>query len=233
MGLDSVEILMKVEKTFGISIPGKEAEKIITVGNFHDAVWRHLEGKHSDKCKSQELFYKLRQSFFDTFNLSKNDLTLDTSLNDIFPKENRRHIYLSFANANDIKLPDLVLTKPWTTFLNSFGLTTILGGLGLSIILINVFDYTKWTLLIPVAGIILTHYISIMLNPKRIVIQPGRVKEFTQQVLSMNYSTLTQENGTNRKEVESVINHIIADMAGLDLDEVTPEKKIGDDLGID
>jgi hypothetical protein len=30
-----------------------------------------------------------------------------------------------------------------------------------------------------------------------------------------------------------VINHIIADMAGLDLEEVTPEKKIADDLGID
>ena len=60
MGLDSLEILMKVEDTFGIKIPDREAEQILTVGDFHNAVWRHLSGKHSDKCKSQNLFYKLR-----------------------------------------------------------------------------------------------------------------------------------------------------------------------------
>jgi hypothetical protein len=38
--------------------------------------------------------------------------------------------------------------------------------------------------------------------------------------------------GTNSQETEMVINHIIADMAGLDLEEVTPEKKIADDLGL-
>ncbi len=54
MGLDSIEILVKVEQTFGISIPDREAEKIITVGDFHDAVWRHLEGKYSDKCKNRK-----------------------------------------------------------------------------------------------------------------------------------------------------------------------------------
>jgi len=120
MGLDSVEILMKVEQTFGISIPGEEAEKIITVGDFHNAVWRHLEGKHSDKRKSQSILFKLRQSLLDTFNLSTKD------------------------------------------------------------------------------------------------VKPGSCI-----------------NVTNRTEVETVINHIIADMAGLELDEVTPAKKIGDDLGID
>lgn len=44
MGLDSVEILMKVEKPFGINIPDQEAEKIITVGDFHNSVWQRLQG---------------------------------------------------------------------------------------------------------------------------------------------------------------------------------------------
>ena len=63
MGLDSVEILMKVEDTFGIKIPDQEAEQILTVGDFHNAVWRHLSGKQTDKYKSQNLFYKLRKAF--------------------------------------------------------------------------------------------------------------------------------------------------------------------------
>jgi acyl carrier protein len=42
MGLDSVEILMKIENTFGIQIPKQEAEKIVTVGDFYDTIWNHL-----------------------------------------------------------------------------------------------------------------------------------------------------------------------------------------------
>jgi hypothetical protein len=33
--------------------------------------------------------------------------------------------------------------------------------------------------------------------------------------------------------METVINYIIADMAGLEIEEVTSDKKIGYDLGID
>ena len=64
-----------------------------------------------------------------------------------------------------------------------------------------------------------------LLNPQRL--------DFTQQVLPVNYFKLTKENGTNKKEVESVINHLIADVGRLEGHEVTSEKKIGDDLGID
>jgi len=233
MGLDSMEILMNVEETFDIRISNQEAEKIITVGDFHNVVWRHLEGKHSDKCKSQAIFYKLRQSFFDKFKFPPRDFKLDTSLNDIFPKDNRRQLYLNFANANNLELPSLQLTKPWTVFLNSFGISTILGGLGLSIFLINFLDYSKWTLLIPIIGCGLTYSVSEILNPKRIVIEPELIREFTKKVLLDNYTTLTKESGTNRKDMESVINNILVDMTGLKLNDVTPEKKIADDLGID
>ena len=233
MGLDSVEILMKVEESFGIKIPDREAEQILTVGDFHNAVWRHLSGKHSDKCKSQNLFYKLRKSFVETFNFSPRQLNLETSPEEIFPKINRRQVYSSFANTTNLKLPELVLTKPWATLLSAFGIATIIGGLVTSLILINFFDISKWTLLIPVVGIFLTFLFSDLLNSKRTEIKEITIREFTQHTLALNYSKFVANEGTNRQEMESVINHIIADMAGLDLEEVTSEKKIGDDLGID
>ena len=233
MGLDSVEILMKVEDTFGIKIPDREAEQILTVGDFHNAVWRNLSGKHSDKCKSQNLFYKLRKSFAETYNFSPRQLKLDTSPNDIFPKTNRRQVYLSFSDTTNLKLPDLALTKPWTTLLSTFGFAMIIGGLATSLVLINFYNFSKWTLLIPVAGIILTFIFSDLLNPKRTAINERTIREFTQHTLALNYSTLLADEGTNRLEMETVINHIIADMVGLDLEEVTSEKKIADDLGID
>ena len=233
MGLDSIEILVKVEQTFGISIPDREAEKIITVGDFHDAVWKHLEGKYSDKCKTQLLFYRLRKSFFDSFQVERNDIRPDSSLNDIFPAERRREQYFNFAAANNITLPDLALAKPWDSFLTYFGIASIVGGLVLSLILIIFFDYTKWTLLIPVAGIVLTGFISGLLNPKRTVIEPSSLREFTEKLLSMNYAAIVKDNGINRKEVELVINHILVDLVGLEMADVAPEKKIHHDLGID
>ncbi len=60
MGLDSVEILVNVENTFGITISNYEAEKIATVGDIHNVVWRNIQGRQSMRCRSQQLFYKLR-----------------------------------------------------------------------------------------------------------------------------------------------------------------------------
>jgi acyl carrier protein len=233
MGLDSVEIIMEVEKTFGISIPDKEAEKIITVGDFHEAVWKHLNGKLSDKCKSQVLFYRLRQSFTDTFDFPKQHLKMDSSLNEIFPELNRRKLYVDFAESNQLKFSPLVLKEPWSGILAWFGFITIVGGLMLALILINFLDYTKWTLLIPSAGILFTILLSELFTPKRTVIKPATIRDFTRQIVAMNYATLVDINGSNRKEVASVINHIIALKVGIDLEEITPEKKICDDLGID
>ena len=233
MGLDSVELLLEVEKAFGINIPDQEAEQIITVGDFHNAVWTHLGGKHSDKCNSQALFYKLRKSFVESFKFPKEHINLNTSLNDIFPNANRRQVYLNFANSLNLEFPSLVLPAPWSVVLNTIGFLTIIGGLFFALVLINFFDYSKWTLLFPVIGIGLTLLSSVILNPKRTTIQPTPIRDFTQKVLAINYAILKNENGTNRKEVASVINQIIADKVGLDLDEITADKKICDDLGVD
>jgi acyl carrier protein len=42
-----------------------------------------------------------------------------------------------------------------------------------------------------------------------------------------------QESGVNRKEMETLINHIIAETVGVDLQAISPEKKLQDDLGLD
>ena len=233
MGLDSIEILMKVEETFEINIPDNEAEKIITVGDFHNLVWQYLDGRYSSRCKSQALFYKLRQSIFDTLQIPKNEFQLNSSLNNIFPKEKRREVYFNFSANTSLELPKLRLPKSWGLFLNIFGWTMIAGGLGISLYAIKFLNYGLFILIIPLTSIFLTTYLSTILNTKRIIIKPDLVKEFTQEVLTINYKKLIKENGANRKDVESVINHIIAEKAGLELQEVTPEKKIHNDLGVD
>lgn len=233
MGLDSVEILMRVEETFGIKIPDQEAQEIVTVGDFHSTVWRHLSGRHSNNCQSQKLFYKLRRSFAEQYEIPSQQLNTNTSPDKIFPVTNRRYEYMKFSTETSLNLPDLILPDFWQTILISVGFAAIGGGLITSLVWINFFGYSKWMLLIPIAGIIVTVILSELLDPKRVVIGANTVRAFTQQTLNLNYSMLVREDGTNRTEMESVINHIIIDQAGLDPEEVTPDKKIGDDLGID
>lgn len=232
MGMDSLELLIDIEKAFSISIPDQEAEKIITVGDFHNVVWKHVEGREGEKCKSQSLFYILRKGFQQEFNVPRNEIRPGGSVSELFPEQDRRRAYYAFAESTGLKLPDLVLTRPWYLFLNGFGIATIIGGLGISILLAGFWNYSQWIFLLPVAGIIYTILISDVLDPKRTVIESGQLRQFTKRVLANNFAELAKETGLNRKEVESVINYIISDRHGIDLDEITPEKKIGDDLGI-
>src|SRR5689334_1009717 len=110
MGLDSVELVIKVEKAFGINIPDEEAETLYTVGLLQDCVWKHLQAKQSSYCNSQFVFYKLRGELIERFQYSKQDLHPATSMNHIFPEQNRRRAFKDFGNALNLKLPELTLT---------------------------------------------------------------------------------------------------------------------------
>ena len=80
MGLDSVEILVRVEEYFGISIPNGEAQKILTVQEFADCVFAKVTINPTEKCKSQMLFYKLRRYFIDKIGPGKEQVRIDSKI---------------------------------------------------------------------------------------------------------------------------------------------------------
>lgn len=233
MGLDSVEILVNVENAFGITISNFEAEKITTVGDIHTVVWRSVQGRQSMRCKLQQLYYKLRYTLANKFRVAKDDIKPDASLNDIFPSINRRSLYRKLEDELQLKLPPLVLPAIWENTLRITGVILTGGMLVLSLAMVNMYNYTRWLYWLPGLGVIATLFFSNILDPVRTVFKPATLKAYTQKVLTLNYATLIQENGTNRMEVELMINHIIADTVGLEIHEISPEKKLGDDLGID
>jgi len=233
MGLDSVEILVNVENAFGITISNFEAEKITTVGDIHTVVWRNVQGRQSMRCRSQQLFYKLRYLLINKFQVTSDKIELDASLNDIFPKANRRLLYRKLEKELQLQLPALVLPVAWSLALRITGVVLIAGMVVLALVLVNGFDNTRWLYGLPVLGIVLTLFFSNLLDPMRTAFQPETLKTYTQKVLSLNYATLMQESGINRKEMEIMINNIIAETVGVDMHVISPEKKLGDDLGID
>lgn len=59
MSLDSVELVLEVEKEFDIVISDEDASKIITVGNFRDLIIRSLQEKGMNPNEG-EVMQKLR-----------------------------------------------------------------------------------------------------------------------------------------------------------------------------
>jgi acyl carrier protein len=54
MGLDSVELIMEIEKAFEISIQDEEAQKIITVGDIYNCTWSYINKRKEANKKEME-----------------------------------------------------------------------------------------------------------------------------------------------------------------------------------
>ena len=71
MGLDSIELIMEVEKHFSISIPDQEAEKAYTVGKLVDCVAKIINVKGYDFALRENTFAFIRSILQSSFaNLS-------------------------------------------------------------------------------------------------------------------------------------------------------------------
>ncbi len=62
MDLDSVELILDAEASFGISLADDEMAGIVTVGQFYDAIMRELPGPEKRFCLSAVTFHRLRQA---------------------------------------------------------------------------------------------------------------------------------------------------------------------------
>lgn len=233
MGLDSVELLVAVEKTFDIEIPDFEAEQISTVGDLYESVWDKLQGKKSNKCKSAFLFYKFRRLLQDRYGISKKDFKLDSNINSIIPQERRKEEWFSIQSEVNLKLPELALSIGLNHALDYFSIASILGGTVISLVATVIFNESSIWWLIPIFGLLLTIFFHKASKPFKTTIRPETVRDFINNVLSLNYLTLTDSTEHNRKEMESVIFTIIQDRVGVNPSQIHPNAHFVKDLGID
>ncbi len=225
MGLDSVELLVEIETVFGITISIPKAERAATVGELHDAVWELIIHADSNKCITQSIFYRLRRQITVSYKIPP-DLPIapQTSLDALFPRNNRKQQWRKLEEEVGLSFPPLILSGSQNIFILLWLVITFgvgwffLRSMG-SIILIAFFALT----------IISSRFLAVLLPRNSIPL--STIGQLTQKVLELNYGKLNQQ-GISRKEMELMINSMIADKAGVDLNEVLPEKSFVNDLGI-
>jgi acyl carrier protein len=233
MGLDGVELIIEFEKVFGIEIPDADAEKLTTVGSVYDYVYNRVQSEQTNRCTTQIVFYRLRKYCTPRFNIAREEFTPLIELNSIFPFKNRREEYKAFSNSIQLETPELTLSNRLDSLLNNIGTLLIGGGLLVALILTIFFHYSNWLFLLPVIGFGITIIVSTLLNPSRIYINPGKVGDFSYKLVALNYTLLSDKNKFNKQEIIAVINQVIIDKIGVDIEELSPEKSFTDDLGVD
>jgi len=232
MGLDSVELLVEVEKTFDIEIPDAEAEKIATVGDFYEAVWDKIKDKTNNKCLSAMLFYRFRMFLSKRYPFPLKDFKPEANLNDLIPKEFRKEQWKEIQEDFDYELPDLALPQWLQSLVFYLGVTIIIGPLAVGVIAVNFYDASKWLFLLPAIGIIIMILLNLLLKPLRTDIREKNIRRFIEETLTMNYKKLRLAFGANRPEMEVIMNNLIHDKSGVDFAEIKPEALIANDLGI-
>jgi len=78
MGLDSVELVMKVEESYDISIPDGDAEKLVTVGKLHEYVVAALKKKGRTDLDSETILNELRTIISRQLNVKAKDIKAET-----------------------------------------------------------------------------------------------------------------------------------------------------------
>lgn len=233
MGLDSVALLVTVEKTFNIEIPDQEAQEIATVGDFYDVVWKHLKGRENHKCQSAWLFYKLRKFLQERYDLQRNDLKPNTRLEDVFPNKNIKAEWETVQRDLGVKFPQLALPVWLSQSILYFGLWSIIGGLILGLIVTFFLNSAFNWWLLPLSGIILTSFFWQLSQTFRTKFRVDDMRNLIYSILSLNYQQISESMGTNRQEIEKIIASLIKDATGALPSEITRDAHIVYDLGLD
>jgi hypothetical protein len=105
MGLDSVELIMEVEKYFSISIPDKEAEKADTVGKLVDCVATILNIDKYDFDLRERTFLCLKDHLF-KINKEQKDFSITDKVRETINIEDKSLI-IELEKSLDLTLPGI------------------------------------------------------------------------------------------------------------------------------
>lgn len=204
-GLDSVEIIIAIEKTFHIKFDERDFENVKTYGEFENLVLNKIQGTEINDCTSQQAFYKLRKILVEDFNIPFNKVNLDTKLEGIFSEKKRKN--------NVKKLKDLLnFENQILTFsTEQFIILTIIFIAAIYLLFTNFF----YGIIFLIIGKILSE------EMKKNNFLFKNLRELTTTLKIKNYKNSRSNPETyNPKEVKEIIKEIFSDMLGIEKSKI-------------
>ncbi len=232
MGLDTVELVMDVEESFGIQIPDDDAQKIVTVGDLFEFIKSQTDLAPAGTCLTATTFYEIRRGFE---NSGINErFAPSTPVGDIVPNRNRRSFWAKLARSTKLRFPDLVrpswivVSNVLITFSASILTALIASGRDVSgtifvITMIAGFFFFGW------ATAIVTRPFA-----KNFSSDFKTFRGLSERVLALNATILKNKHGPmGPNDIWVILRELIVNQLGVDSDEVTPTASFVKDLGCD
>ena len=109
MGLDTVELVIRLEETFGMAIPDEVAVELTTPRKVTDYIFSQVNAVNQSSCLSQQAFYHLRKKFVSVLGVARREFRPGTQLETLIPLELRREKWLKLMDEeSSLSLPTLV-----------------------------------------------------------------------------------------------------------------------------
>src|SRR5262245_5086412 len=110
MGLDTIELVLAFEESFGLPIPNEDAEQLITPGD----VVRYFERRlalGNGQCLEQRAFYRLRRASMTVLGQPRGSVRPATRWSDVLPSDGRRRAWRDLGTT--AALPHWPRMWPW------------------------------------------------------------------------------------------------------------------------
>ncbi|MBI5723648.1 MAG: hypothetical protein HZA50_06800 [Planctomycetes bacterium] len=254
MGLDAVELVIRVEDSFDIKIPDDEASAIVSIGDLYRCILHKLgqspkTGNLKKRCMTARAFYRLRKGLSRLKHCEGLRIRPDTPLEQVLPAKDRQDIWPGLEKSIGLKLPRLKRPPIIPALMLLLCIAWMV--LGTSIFYIK---QNKWpsyigsastfevfmtgllvtALLILVASLVLTRPLAVWI--------PGcaNTGDLAKAILQDNYEKIAQEifpvkfdskeMSLKEKEVWMALIEIVADQLGVYAAELKPETEFVKDL---
>lgn len=190
---DIFDVVLKLEKSFGLKFEKDAFYNVKTFGDLCDVFTNNLKGDNIDDCSTQQAFYKIRGAIAAVQLLDKNSITLDTKLEDIFPRHKRKLRIKKLQDELDISF-NILDIKSWLGW-------TIFIGIVASLITF----FFKWQYAITgLLFFIVVGWTAYKFFAKEFELTTMR--QLTEKLARENYVDVRRRNGTiNRQEILKVI----------------------------
>ena len=93
MGLETVELVIRFEEAFGITISDEVASSMTTPRDVTDYIMTQVATAEQSACLSQQAFYFLRRSFSHRLDFPRDAFHPNVRLQTLFPKDTRKNVW--------------------------------------------------------------------------------------------------------------------------------------------
>ncbi len=234
MGLDTVELAMEVEESFGITIPDGRACQMRTVGDLYSFILEetHDQGHEPNSCVTAATFYELRKQL-DSHIENANGIRPRSNVDATLPRHHRRILWTQLSREMNLRFPSLC--RPT--------LIVLLACAGVAVpTFVAFFAYGRLVgpeiaVILTALTFALTSSLMTVLTSPFAVLPSSSVQTYrglVTQLVAMNYAKLSgRYRSWNPTDVWNVLQLIIVEQLGVKKEDVTPDADFVYDLGCD